>query len=157
MVASRYSGRSPPSSKVARIGDAPQVTSTVVPPQPVTSPVVTPESSMSGTPSAPLLSPPLVGTSSRGLDRATPMMGRPPIIRERLGRFVFAPEVYQLSTLGTERVVNTYLEGLAQVRVCYLPFSSSSLCLSDISPPFIFSRFRLHPSACFQGPINTTS
>ena len=152
----RFSDKSPPSSKVARIGDGPQVSSTVVAPQPTTSPVATPGSSMPGTPFAPHLSPPPVGTSSRGPDFATPMMGRPLIIKERLGRFVFAPEVHRLGTLGTDRIIDTYLEGLAQVRVCYLPFSSSSLCPSDISPPFISSRLRLHPSACFQGPINTT-
>ena len=114
VVASRYSNRSPPSSKLARTGDAPQL---MPPPQLEAPSVATPHASVPGSPSIPPSALPRTETSIRGPNFSISMTGRPHVIKERLGRFVFAPEVHHLSNLGTERVVDTYLEGLAQVRV----------------------------------------
>ena len=44
------------------------------------------------------------------------MLGKPMIIRERLARFVSPPEVSRITSLGTEKVIDTFLEGLAQVK-----------------------------------------
>ena len=148
VVASRYSNRSPPSSKVARIGDAPQL---MPPPQLEAPSVATPHASVPGSPSVPPSVLPRTETSIRGPNFSIPMMGRPHVIKERLGRFVFAPEVHHLSNLGTERVVDTYLEGLAQVRVNIsfspiLPYTCSIfLHLSS------FSGFNLIHMLAFKG------
>ncbi|RWR97221.1 hypothetical protein CKAN_02664100 [Cinnamomum micranthum f. kanehirae] len=66
--------------------------------------------------------PPRSGASARIPIRAGPMLGNPQVIREKLGRFVFPPEVTQINSLGTQKVIDTFLEALAQA-------STSSICL----------------------------
>ena len=156
MIGSRLSSRSPPPFKVARTDDAPQVISATAMheagtsqaprsidpqtcPRQGTPPVATPETSLPGTASAPPSSPP-VGTSAEAPFWSRPMLGNPAVIRERLARFVYIPEVNQMNTLSTERVVNMYLEGLAQVRVCRSLFSSPFLCLLS---PFCLAFFQV--------------
>ena len=91
-----------------------QVTPPVLPPQSGTSSVTiaTPGSSLSATsssllaaPSAAPSSPLLIEASTRAPIWAGSMLGKPQVVRERLGRFVFPPEVNQIGNLGIEGVI----------------------------------------------------
>ncbi|RWR92057.1 hypothetical protein CKAN_02124900 [Cinnamomum micranthum f. kanehirae] len=144
------SGRSTPPSKAARVestsgGSSPSVTfrasslastppAKVQPSHRLASPAASPppasssatiaasEHLSSAVPSAAQSCPPRSGASAGVPTRAGPMLGNPQVIREKLGRFVFPPEVTQINALGTQRVIDTFLEGLAQA-------STISICL----------------------------
>ncbi|RWR92216.1 hypothetical protein CKAN_02142500 [Cinnamomum micranthum f. kanehirae] len=144
------SGRSTPPSKAARVestggGSSPSVTfraSSLASTPPaevqsshrVASPVASPPPASSSAtvaaseplslavPSPAQSCPPRSGASARIPIKAGPMLGNPQVIREKLGRFVFPPEVTQINSLGTQKVIDTFLEALAQA-------STSSICL----------------------------
>ncbi|RWR89826.1 hypothetical protein CKAN_01889800 [Cinnamomum micranthum f. kanehirae] len=144
------SGRSTPPSKAARVesttgGSSPSVTfraSSLASTPPaevqsshrVASPAASPPPASSSAtvaaseplslavPSPAQSCPPRSGASAGVPNRAGPMLGNPQVIREKLGRFVFPPEVTQINALGTQRVIDTFLEGLAQA-------STASICL----------------------------
>ncbi|RWR82221.1 hypothetical protein CKAN_01093300 [Cinnamomum micranthum f. kanehirae] len=144
------SGRSAPPSKAARVestsgGSSPSMTfrasslastppAEVQPSHRLASPAASPPPASSSAtiaaseplsaavPSAAQSCPPRSGASTGVPTRAGPMLGNPQVIREKLGRFVFPPEVTQINALGTQRVIDTFLEGLAQA-------STASICL----------------------------
>ncbi|RWR80029.1 hypothetical protein CKAN_00863600 [Cinnamomum micranthum f. kanehirae] len=144
------SSRSAPPSKAARVDSTSRVSSPSVtfrasslastPPaeaQPshrVASPAASPprasssatiaasEPLSSAIPSAAQSCPSRSGASAGAPTWAGPMLVNPLVIREKLGRFVFPPEVTQINALGTERVIDTFLEGLTQA-------STASVCL----------------------------
>ncbi|RWR85161.1 hypothetical protein CKAN_01401200 [Cinnamomum micranthum f. kanehirae] len=139
----RPSSRSAPPSKAARVdstsrGNSPPVTfkasslastpsggarpcshraaSPAASPQPASSSstIATLESSSLAVPSATHSCPLRSGAPAGAPAWVGPMLGNPLVIREKLERFVFPPEVTQINALGTERVIDTFLESLAQ-------------------------------------------
>ncbi|RWR97085.1 hypothetical protein CKAN_02649600 [Cinnamomum micranthum f. kanehirae] len=126
-------GNSSPVIKVSSLASIPstgprvcphQVASAVVSSQPAASSasIATPESSSPTIPPAPRLCPSRSRASAGAPTWAGPMLGNPLVIREKLGQFVFPPEVTQINALGTEDVIDSFLEGLAQA-------STASICL----------------------------
>ncbi|RWR88967.1 hypothetical protein CKAN_01801000 [Cinnamomum micranthum f. kanehirae] len=150
VIGARLSSRNAPPSKVARADDTSrgnsspvikvsslastpltgprvcphQVASAVVSSQPAASSasITTPESSSPAIPPAPRSCPSRSGASARAPTWAGPMLGNPLVIREKLGRFAFPPEVTQINAWGTEGVIDSFLKGLAQA-------STASVCL----------------------------
>ncbi|RWR97121.1 hypothetical protein CKAN_02653700 [Cinnamomum micranthum f. kanehirae] len=150
VIGARLSSRNAPPSKVARTDDTSrgnsspvikvsslastpstgprvcphQAASAVVSSQPAASSasIATPESLSPAIPPAPRSCPSRSGASAGAPTWPGPMLGNPLVIREKLGRFVFPSEVMQINALGTEGVIDSFLEGLAQA-------STASVCL----------------------------
>ena len=160
VIGARLAGTNKPPMKVARatggsrrdssqIGSTPLISGTVEPqPNQVASPVVSlpsvTHSVMAGSaaPSAPCS--PRPGTSTGVANRVGPStVGNLLSLREKIAKFSTPAELTRVNTLSTEGMIDTFLEGLAQVGGLYSSFSSSfhfvytfSFSLSFLAPGF---------------------
>ena len=139
VIGARLSGSSAPAAKMMRIDRPLQMNSPEVTPgePPVTtsgvrlqartnqvaSPVVmslppaTPPVTAAAVPSVPASCPPHSGTpaGTPTRDGSGSTAGNPLSLREKLGRFVTPSELSRVNALGTEGMIDSFLDGLSQV------------------------------------------
>ena len=149
VIGARLSGSNAPAAKMMRVDHPLQMNSPKVTPgePPVTTsgvrlqartnqgaspvmslPPATSPVTAAAVPSVPASCPPRSGTPAGAptRDGYGSTAGNPLSLREKLGRFVTPGELSRVNALGTEGMIDTFLDGLSQVkRLEFFPFPSS--------------------------------